>query len=413
MAKRWLRWVRALWVLLMLNSVLLFGLTLWVTFQFLEHPSERLVQGLNAQGLPFAAYATFTIVSITILFLVYLIVSWLIFFRRPEDGFALFTSIFLLGFGATNAYPQFVEFIQFFQNQPWWYAIPSLISTLSSWTLLVPFLVLYPDGHFVPRWAVGIAIGGFVITVAWGLFSNAFSDIASPLGIFGAFAAVVLSAASFYVQFRRYQHYSSPLQRQQTKWFVLALAIFAISTILTFLLPTQAARLLTPAASVQTDLATMVNTLGSVFIPLAVGIAILRYRLWDIDILIRKTLTYSLVLVLLAVMYFGSVILLQQVVVHLTGLGQNEITTVLSTLAIAALFIPLRDRVQNVIDQRFYRTKYDAQQVLNDFANTVRDETDLEQLTAHLIQVVDETMQPTTVTMWLKEIADNRPQTAE
>lgn len=147
------------------------------------------------------------------------------------------------------------------------------------------------------------------------------------------------------------------------------------------------------------------SLLGAVIylaVPVTVAIAILRYRLWDIDILIRRTATYTLVVALLAIVYFSSVILLQQIFSALTGLGQNEIVTVLSTLTIAALFVPLRNRIQNVIDRRFNRKKYDAQRVLQDFANTVRDETDLEKLTGRLMQVVDETMQPKSVSMWLK-----------
>jgi hypothetical protein len=142
--------------------------------------------------------------------------------------------------------------------------------------------------------------------------------------------------------------------------------------------------------------------------PLALGIAVLRYRLWDIDILIRRTLTYALVTALLALVFFGSVIVLQQLFANLTGSGQNELVTVLSTLAIAALFVPLRNRIQSFIDRGFYRKKYDAQQVLNDFATTVRDETDLEKLTARLMQVVDETMRPRSVSLWLNTTPENQ-----
>ena len=138
-------------------------------------------------------------------------------------------------------------------------------------------------------------------------------------------------------------------------------------------------------------------------LPLSIGIAILRYRLWDIDVIIRRTLTYALVTALLAVVFFGSVVVLQLVFFNFIGRNQNELITVISTLGIAALFVPLRNRVQGEIDKRFNRRKYDSQQVLNDFANTVRDETNLENVTARLMQVVDETMQPQTVSVWLKK----------
>ena len=145
----------------------------------------------------------------------------------------------------------------------------------------------------------------------------------------------------------------------------------------------------------------MIGSVVYLAVPVTVAIAILRYRLFDIDIIIRKTLTYTIVVALLAVVYFGGVVLLQLVFAQVIG-PSSEFITVLSTLAIAALFVPLRNKIQEVIDRRFYRKKYDAQKVMQDFAKTVRDETDLEKLTARLMQVVDETMQPKSVSVWLK-----------
>src|SRR3989337_375258 len=138
-------------------------------------------------------------------------------------------------------------------------------------------------------------------------------------------------------------------------------------------------------------------------LPVTIGISILRYRLFDIDLLIRRTLQYSVLSVLLALVYFGGVVVLQRIFTRLTGQGQNQLVTVVSTLAIAALSIPLRRRVQDVIDRRFYRKKYDAAKVIAAFAATVRDETDLDKLTASLIAVVQETMQPEHVSLWLKK----------
>lgn len=402
MRHHWIRWGRALWVLLALNSFVLFGLTLWVTLQFLQTPSARMQQGLAQQGLALELYAAFFLISIPVYFLVFFVVALLIFLRRPNDGFALFTAIFLLNFGASSVLPETAEFSQFSQNLPLWYYIPLLVSSLFSWTLLTAFLVVYPDGHFVPRWSLLVAVYGFFLTAAWSIFPNVLEPTATPLGIFGTVSVLGLTSAALYVQFWRYRHYFSATQRQQAKWFLFGLAVFTGSTFAYFLSSVLTSLVPNPAESIMGDLMlTLTGSLSFVLIPITVGIAILRYRLWDIDLIIRKTVTYALLGALLGIIYFSSIILLQQAFVLVIG-HRSEIITVLSTLGIAALFVPLRNRIQDAIDKRFYRKKYDAQQVLNDFAETVRDETDLEKLTGRLIQVVDETMQPKSVSVWLR-----------
>jgi hypothetical protein len=143
------------------------------------------------------------------------------------------------------------------------------------------------------------------------------------------------------------------------------------------------------------------------FPPLVIGIAIFRHRLWDIDILIRRTLVYSILTVILTLVYFGSVVLLQALFTEVIG-HQTPVAIVLSTLVIAAFFTTLRRRIQTFIDRRFYRQKYDAERVLADFSTILREKVDLDHLTNSILEVVKDSMQPEHVSIWLREF-DIRP----
>ncbi|MBA3614897.1 MAG: hypothetical protein H0W52_02035, partial [Rubrobacteraceae bacterium] len=154
------------------------------------------------------------------------------------------------------------------------------------------------------------------------------------------------------------------------------------------------------------DLAFLVGLLALAGLPVAAGIAILRYRLYDIDVIVNRTLVYGSLTVSLAAVYIGSVVSLQYIFRTLTA-GGSQLAVVTSTLAIAALFNPLRRRVQNLIDRRLYRRKYDAQKTLSTFSKTLREETDLEALNAEMLAVIRETMQPEHVSLWLRESKRN------
>jgi len=204
--------------------------------------------------------------------------------------------------------------------------------------------------------------------------------------LFGLFGAV----ASLIVRFR----HARGLERQQLKWFVFAATIGVATIIGGFLLfPAQ--------MSGGGILGNLLFAAAPSGLAVAAAVAILRYRLYDIDIIIRRTLIYSTLILTLGLVYIGCILLSRTLVAPL--IGGSEITIVASTLAIAALFNPLRKRIQTIIDKRFYRRKYDAAKVLAAFGTTVRDETDLERLTAEVLRVVDETVQPEFVGLWLRD----------
>ncbi len=146
----------------------------------------------------------------------------------------------------------------------------------------------------------------------------------------------------------------------------------------------------------------IVEVLSFLIVPVAIGIALLRYRLWDIDVLINRTLVYGTLTAILALVYVGCIIFMQYLLRGIIN-PNNNVAIVVSTLAIAALFHPLRKRIQAIIDRRFYRRKYDAARTLAAFSATLRNELDLNQLSEHLVAVVQETMQPTHVSLRLRK----------
>jgi len=216
-------------------------------------------------------------------------------------------------------------------------------------------------------------------------------------------------------QVQRYRFHSTPQQRQQTKWMVYGSGLIVTSIIagvaLQLAFPYSAS---TPAQTVLVDLASAgLLTLIWAVVPLAVAVAMFRYRLWDIDLVIRRTLIYSALTASLAAIYFVVVALLQLGVRGLTGQQQPALVTVVSTLGIAALFTPLRRRIQSGIDRQFYRNRYDAARALAEFASAAREEVDPERLTGRLLRVVSETLQPESASVWLRPAPDRRPPMAD
>jgi hypothetical protein len=201
-------------------------------------------------------------------------------------------------------------------------------------------------------------------------------------------------------QVYRYVRVSAPVHRQQTKWVVFAMAVAGGG-----LLGTMAVGNYVPAIDQSGPLGQMISTTlleGFILlIPLSIGVAIVRSGLYEIDVIINRTLVYGSLTVVVVALYFAGIVLLQRVFVALTG-ERSTLAVVVSTLLIAALFSPLRRSIQSFIDRRFYRRKYDARKTLEAFSAKLRDETDLDTLADDLTSVVRETMQPAHVSLWLR-----------
>jgi hypothetical protein len=266
-----------------------------------------------------------------------------------------------------------------------------------TWPTFFVMLYIFPNGKFVPRFT------GYLFWVPYILFiQRSFTARFDSLGpvILAAYAAGGLAS-----QVYRYRKVSTLEERQQTKWVVFVLGFVILSALLTPLL-----LVFFPGWVVGSPARFWYDFIGNgllgvllpALLPLAIGVSILRYRLWDIDLIIRRTLQYSLLTISLGLIYLGVVVTLQNLLGGLTGERQPEIVIVISTLAIAALFTPLRRRIQGFIDRRFYRRKYNAEQALAAFALHARNETDLDQLTGQLAAVVQAAMQPEHTAVWLR-----------
>jgi hypothetical protein len=298
---------------------------------------------------------------------------------------------------------------------------PSALITLTAWVTTWVWiagvgpaatflLLLFPDGHLPSRrwrplaWLSALSMGVLIFGLATnpGIIED--TTVSNPIGIPAPEAiellvgvslallgvCIVLCCASLVVRYRNAEHE----QRQQLKWLA-----WAIPVVMAFLV----ASALVPFASQSdpaVDLGNALSSVGLMTVPLAITCAILRSRLYDIDVVINRTLVYATLTATLAVVYLTSVLLLRLALEPLTG--KSDLAVAVSTLAVAALFRPLRTRIQTVVDRRFYRRRYDAALTLQSFTGRLRQEVDLETVSSELSFVVRDTMHPTHVTLWLR-----------
>jgi hypothetical protein len=341
--------------------------------------------------------------------------------RRPENPIGWIFCAIGLGTGAEYAAEGYAVYALLGESGTvpggiWAAWVADWVWTLSAGLLPFVFL-LFPNGRLPsPRWrpvALFAAVLYVALPVGYALLPGplgSFPSVENPMGYGGAAGEILpgvnqalawlalvvtglLSVVSLVLRFRR----SVGEERQQIKW-VAYTAVLLISYVLVDVFLQEAIAPITPVLDA--------ILIGSFYA--AIAVAILKHRLFDIDVVINKTLVYGALTICLALVYFGSVVLLQRGFVTLTG-RTSQLAVVASTLAIAALFNPLRKRVQAFVDRRFYRNKYDARKTLEAFSNKLREEIELDGLEAELLVVTRETVQPEHVSLWLKPAAHRRP----
>jgi hypothetical protein len=335
--------------------------------------------------------------------LVWITVGALVFVLRSGDRMALLVAFFLVAFGAATFASDSVDALAS-AHYGWW--LPARGLQVVGEVFAVLFFLTFPDGRFVPRWTPALAVAFLAFQIPSDLVPDIYSGSpALELGQGLVFMCFVLGMVGSQVY--RYRNVSGPDQRRQTKWVVFGTTL-ALSLLLALLAPLF---LFMPrmaeASPVVLFLIGSVIPLIMLLIPLSVGMAMLRSGLFDIDLVINRTLVYGTLTASLVAVYVGSVVSLQESFRAFTG-QQSQLAVVASTLGIAALFQPLRRRIQAFIDRRFYRRKYDAAKTLDAFSARLRDETDLQRLGDELVLVVRQTMQPEHVSLWLSPPVDRR-----
>lgn len=402
---------RALWIIFALSNLisLPFGIQVYYTQTLTTGRSvPAIARALTQMHLTAAQEALLFTFIFGLASLVFLVIGALIFWRLWGTSYellGLLTSFIFITIGLTGITGVFeggsVSTNPFLQ-------LAFTISGISFFVLfpcLAAFLLTFPNGRFAPR-------RSWLLILLW-LGQFAFFMVTST-GIFGSASysllvgvVIVTWGSTLSIQVYRYVRVYTYSERQQTKWLVFGLAsgllLTAGSTILGNLLP-QLNRSDSPYQL-------LMNNQGGllIFLPLSlsIGIALLRYRLWNIDRIINRSLVYGTLTLILTAVYVGLIIGLQALLRGVIN-QDSSVAIVISTLAIATLFQPLRHRLQKIIDRRFYRSKYNATRIIEAFSTTLRSEVDLTQLSEHLIMIVEETMQPVHVSLWLRPASNER-----
>lgn len=398
---------RGLWLIVVIFTLTVFFTSLPLYAAQLQRPCDWAVclyqqltpdqaATLVRSGLSLAAYATLTLSLMGAAMVVCLTVSAVIIWRRSDDRMALLVALMLVTLGTVIGSANISADSTHLQ------VLNDSVAFLVG-TLFVLVFSVFPSGQFVPRW-----LRWFFIIIVLLQVPGSFLHLApvlpnSAVGQLGWLVTLGGFAVAGLAQLYRYRRVSNAVERQQTKWVVFGLVapitVFVVVSVLLVMFP---------SFSEHDSLVLLLgyNESGfllSFFVPLAFGFAMLRYRLWNIDAIINKALVYGSLTTLLAGVYAALVIGLQSLAgITIGHFADQPVALVISTLATVALFQPLRRRIQRVIDRRFYRRKYDAEKTLAALSAVLRHEVDLNDLSADLLAMVQETMEPAHVSLWLR-----------
>jgi hypothetical protein len=406
LSRIWLVLARCFWAMVVgLGFVILIAaLPIGLRQMRLDPPAEILaIVGL---GLPLDFTITYLTIFSGIVSLINWIVGGLMVWRRSNDWFVLMISGFLIIWGVEMGIAVQIGMPVLVAAHPAWFWLGALQLAIVDLFFFL-FGYLFPNGRFVPRWMGAVALLVLVLILPGNFFPGTILDIGSWSGLFFQLLPIPVFGSMVLAQIYRYKRVSNQVERQQTKWFVYGFAaLIVVQSIHFSLLPILLLNQEMPGEirGLILLLDFSVATLSLLLVPISIGIGILRYRLWDIDMLIRRTLIHATLTAILAAIYFANVIVFQRILP-----ARSQASIVFTTLLVAALFSPLRRRVQNKIDRRFYRKKYDAGQISAAFASTLRHEVDLDTLAAALTQAIEETVEPEHISLWIREMNHKPP----
>jgi hypothetical protein len=362
------------------------------------------MQALHQVGLSIESYSALFVAGNVVQVLIGCGIGSVIFWRRSDDWMALLVMLLLITFSIGNPGnpPDLLPLV----NPAWELPIRLLHALSSMATVLVLFL--FPTGRFVPRWTRWVAtvyllqqFSELELPPEWPVNSQNW-----PVWFNIAFFAPTFLTVVF-AQVYRYWRDSTPAQQRQTKWVILGI-VAALGGTLVLVVPLVLVPELQQSAIYDLFFYLGIGIVYTFFL-VCIGVAVLRSRLFDIDVILNRALVYGTLTTLLAGVYFSVVLGAQVVVRAVTGKpGQQPVFIITSTLLVATLFNPLRRYLQAFIDHRFYRRKYDAARSLAAFGVTLRGEVDLEQLGEQLLRVVRETMQPSQASLWLRPSPNRR-----